>query len=126
MKMFFAAGALLISQSTWAAPLKVTSLECTALNAVGYASLRLEKPDVVSIVINSVLSSKAQIKSVTENAILLDAPQEANQYRLEFPEPLKAGEQSVSGGLYAKYSQRGPFYLVSYASCNLKLQEVAP
>ena len=60
MKVFLFAGALLMAQSTWAASqLRVAALDCTALNSLGYASLKLDKSDVVSITVNSAFSSLA-------------------------------------------------------------------
>ncbi|HEX7673032.1 MAG TPA: hypothetical protein VF412_02615 [Bdellovibrio sp.] len=127
MKLFLVAGALLLAQSSWAAPsLRVVSLDCSAVNTLGYASLKLNKSDQVSITVNSAYSSLAAIKSVGESSILLEQVEPQQQYRLEFSEPLKVGAQKVSGGLYFKYTPHSPFVLASYASCQVELAEVAP
>ena len=138
MKLVLAAASVLAASTSFAAPtapkapaLTLKALQCTAVNTLGYADLRLEGPDQVNIVINSAFASQASVTHVGQQSLELaevianrKEGDVATQYRIEFSQPLHSGEQSAQGPLYAKVSRTGPYVVVSYATCKLNLEEV--
>ncbi len=123
MKLFVLAGALLISQASFAADLRVSKLECGAVNSLGYADLRLNPAGQVDIVVNSAFKSEAKLSKVEPSAIVLEQSGDSRQYRIEFVEALKAGPQKLEGSLYSKYTPSSPWIFTSYANCRLELVE---
>ena len=118
MKLYAFATALLLSQTTFAASaLSIAKLECTAVNAGGFASLKLGQAGQVEIVVNNVFKSEAKLISLSDSTLLFQQANGTSQYRIEFPEAIKSGEQKVQGIFYSKYTPSSPWIATSYASC---------
>ncbi|QDK38568.1 hypothetical protein [Bdellovibrio sp. NC01] len=126
MKLYAFATALLLSQTTFAASaLSIAKLDCTAVNAGGFASLKLSPSGQVEIVVNNVFKSEAKLVSLSESSVLFQQANSTSQYRIEFPEALKAGDQKVQGILYSKYTPSAAWLATSYATCQITAAEVA-
>jgi hypothetical protein len=123
MKGLLIVCALFGAQASYAASSKATvsKLECSAVNSLGYASLKLDKNNQVNIVVNNAYSIKTQIVRVEPTLITL-AQASGQEYLLEFKAPLTYGSQKVQASLYNKFSKSAPAVLASFADCELALE----
>lgn len=121
MKLFAVALTLLTTSSAFAADLRAKTLECSAVNASGYASLKLERENDVQIVINNLYTIQATITDIEKRVITLHQATPSREYRIEFDEALKEGKQEAKGILYGRFAPNYPLVATSYVSCKLDL-----